>query len=114
MLVVHVAFVMFVMLGGLLVARWPRLAWVHVPAAIWGAVVEFTGWVCPLTPLEDWLRAAPGGGARDADFIERVLEPLLYPDWLTRDIQMLLGIAVAAVNVLAYWWVFGRRRAARA
>ncbi len=103
----HFAFVAFVVAGGLLVARWPRIAWLHLPAAAWGAAVEFFGWTCPLTPLEDALRGGGGGGG---DFITRYLLPVLYPPGLTADIQFLLGIGVIAINAAIYGWVLQRHR----
>jgi hypothetical protein len=108
----HVAFVVFVVLGGLLAARWPRLAWVHLPAAAWGAWVELAGWVCPLTPLENWLRTQAGGSAYTSGFIEHVLVPLLYPAALSRELQHALGVLVLLVNGVVYAVVV--RRLARA
>ena len=108
----HVAFVLFVVAGGLLVLKWPRLAWLHLPAAAWGAFVEFTGWICPLTPLENLLRTRAGGDAYDSDFIARYILPLLYPAELTRGTQLMLGMIVVGVNVLAYGWVW-RQQAGR-
>lgn len=113
-LVLHAAFVAFVLAGGLLVPRWPRVAWVHLPAAAWGAWVEFSGWVCPLTPLEDRLRLAAGQTGGGGDFLERLLMPLLYPDWLTRSTQVALGVVVLTVNAIVYWHVATRRRRASA
>ena len=104
----HLAFVLFVMAGGLLVLQWPRLAWLHLPAVAWGAMVEFTGRICPLTPLENALRASTGAATYDADFIERYILPLLYPAQLTRDIQLMLGAIVMGVNVVAYGWLWRR------
>jgi hypothetical protein len=98
----HLAFVVFVVAGGLLVLRWPRLAWLHVPAVLWGAFIEFAGWICPLTPLENWLRQRGGGQAYDASFVEHYLIPLLYPDALSRDVQWLLGTLVLVINVTVY------------
>lgn len=109
-LLLHLAFVVFVVAGGLLVLKWPRIAWVHLPAAAWGAVVEFTGWICPLTPLENTLRAMAGASAYDSDFITHYILPLLYPAQLTSDIQLILGIAVLGVNVALYSWLWRRRR----
>ncbi len=108
----HVAFVLFVVAGGLLVLKWPRLVWLHLPAAAWGAFVEFTGWICPLTPLENLLRTRAGGDAYDSDFIARYILPLLYPAELTRGTQLMLGMIVVGVNVLAYGWVW-RQQAGR-
>ncbi len=107
-LLLHLVFVLFVMTGGFLLLKWPRLAWLHLPAAIWGAVVEYTGWICPLTPIENILRAMAGQSTRASDFIGRYLLPLMYPEGLTRNIQILLGTLVVLVNVTIYWWVFGQ------
>lgn len=112
--VLHLGFVVFVAAGGLLVLRWPRVAWVHVPAATWGAVVELTGWICPLTPLENWLRVQAGGEAYAGDFVGRYLYPLLYPAELTRGTQLLLGASVIVVNAVVYAIAIRRRRARRA
>lgn len=106
---VHFLFVLFVVLGGLLVLRWPRLAYLHVPAAIWGAAIEFAGWICPLTPLEHWLRRRAGSAGYSGGFIEHYILPILYPSALSRDIQLLLGIIVIAVNLAIYAYVFRRR-----
>ncbi len=105
----HVAFVLFVVLGGVLALRWPRVVWAHAPAAMWGVVVEWAGWMCPLTPLEDWLRAGAGGENNAAGFVERHLVPVLYPATLTRDVQVALGALVLVVNVGVYWWVIARQ-----
>lgn len=113
--VVHLTFVAFVVLGGLMVWRWPRLAWLHVPAAVWGALVEFRGWVCPLTPLEVSWRLRAGQAGYSGDFVEQYLLPMLYPEGLTRDIQIALGVFVVVVNVAVYGglMVRARRRSAR-
>ena len=105
-LIIHLAFVVFVLCGGLLVLRWRWIAWLHLPAAVWGAVVEFTGWICPLTPLEVWLRAQSGETSYSSDFIAQYLLPVLYPVDLTQGIQWLLGTVVVVVNVAVYWWLW--------
>ena len=105
-LIVHLGFVVFVLCGGLLVLRRRWLAWLHLPAAIWGAVVEFTGWICPLTPLENQLREQGGGIGDEHDFIARYLLPILYPEELTRDIQWLLGTVVIVLNAAIYLWLW--------
>jgi hypothetical protein len=102
-LLLHLGFVLFVTAGALLLLKWPRMVWVHLPAAVWGSLVEFTGWICPLTPLESQLRALAGEGTTEADFIVRYLPPLLYPETLTREIQILLGLLVLVVNLALYW-----------
>ena len=100
--IVHIAFVLFVVLGGLLVLRWPKLAWVHVPAVAWAAFVEFSGWICPLTPLEVALSRRAGEAGYAGDFIEHYVAPVLYPDGLTREFQTALGVAVVLVNAMVY------------
>lgn len=79
----HLGFVLFVLFGGFLALKRPRAIWLHLPAAAWGILVEFTGWICPLTPLEQWLRTRSGGSALQGDFLSRYLLPILYPDFLT-------------------------------
>ncbi len=105
----HLSFVAFVMLGGFLVLRRPRLAWLHLPAVAWGAWIEFSGTLCPLTPLENALRVL--GAQRDygGGFVEHYLLAALYPEGLTQEAQWLLGLLALAVNALVYWRI-GRRR----
>ena len=112
-LILHLCFILFVVLGGVLVLRWPWLAWLHLPAAVWGALVEIAGWICPLTPLEVALRQAAGDAAYDTTFVERYLVPLVYPSALTREMQMALGVFVVAVNVAVYGAVWRRRAGQR-
>jgi hypothetical protein len=102
LVVVHALFVAFVVLGGLLVWRWPRLAWTHLPAAAWGACIELAGWTCPLTPLENALRRAGGEAGYTGGFIDRYLVPLLYPAGLTRGESVVLGIGVVVLNLAIY------------
>lgn len=108
---VHFGFVLFVVLGGLLVLRWPRLAWVHVPAAIWGVSIEFFGWICPLTPLENHWRALGGQAGYSGGFIQHYIVSILYPNELTRGVQIVLGSLVLALNGFVYWRLFSTRRA---
>jgi hypothetical protein len=99
----HLGFILFVGLGGLLVLRWPRLAWLHLPAVAWGALIELAGSiVCPLTPWENALRAAAGESGYAGGFVDHYIVPMVYPPGLTRSIQVVLGILVLAVNGLAY------------
>ena len=109
-LLIHLAFVAFVALGGFLLLRWPRLAWIHVPALVWGALIEFGGWICPLTPLEVSLRRAAGQAGYSGDFIDHYIVALLYPDGLTRPMQIALGSIVVLLNVLIYAMVVRRSR----
>lgn len=108
--VVHLLFILFVAAGALLLFRWPRLAWMHLPAAIWGVLVEWAGWICPLTPLENALRRAAGEAGYGGGFVERYLLPLIYPTGLTPAIQFALGAAVLVFNVAVYVIVYGVRR----
>ncbi len=111
--IVHGLFILFVVAGGLLALRWPRVAWLHLPAAAWGVLIEWSGWICPLTPLENTLRQAAGQAGYSGGFVERYLLPLIYPAGLTPAVQLWLGLVVLVVNVAVYalWW--RRRRAAR-
>ena len=106
---VHALFVAFVVIGGLLALRWPWVAALHLPAAVWGALIEFRGWICPLTPLEKSLRAAAGEAGYRGGFIEHYLLPVLYPAGLTRGVQLVLGSAVIAVNLMVYGVLLVRR-----
>jgi len=107
-LLVHFAFVAFVVLGGLLLLRWPALAWIHLPAVAWAAIVELAGWVCPLTPLEVTLRQAAGVSGYSGDFLEHYIVALLYPEGLTRTLQVSLGAFVILINVFLYSAVLRR------
>jgi hypothetical protein len=109
--VLHLGFVLFVVGGGLLVWRYPRLVWLHVPAVLWGAFIEFAGWICPLTPLENWLREQGGQSAYATSFVEHYLMPVLYPQSLTRAVQWMLGGLVLLVNITVYVRIWRRRRA---
>ena len=111
-LVVHLAFVLFVVLGGLLALRWRRVAWVHVPVALYGAAIEFVGFICPLTPLEVWLRRRGGEAGYEGGFVEHYITAALYPAGLTREAQLVLGTAVLLFNAIVYffWWRRRRRR----
>jgi hypothetical protein len=106
--VFHLAFVLFAVLGGFLVLKWKSLAWIQVPACLWAILIEFAGGLCPLTPLENWLREKSGEIAYRSGFIEHYLLPLLYPARLTRSLQIILGFAVLAVNLGIYGWVLWR------
>ncbi|MBP7766774.1 MAG: DUF2784 domain-containing protein [Deltaproteobacteria bacterium] len=109
-IVVHFLFIVFVVAGGFIVLYHPRLAWAHVPAALWGAAIEFTGWICPLTPLENFLRRLGGETAYGGDFIAHYLIPVIYPPGLTAAVQIVLGALVVAINLVAYALVLLRRR----
>lgn len=110
---IHALFVAFVVAGGLLALRWPWVAAVHLPAAVWGTLIELQGWVCPLTPLEKSLRAAAGQAGYQGGFIEHYLLPVLYPAGLTRNVQVVLGSLVLVINLVIYGLVVRRRMARR-
>lgn len=112
-IVAHFLFIAFVAAGGLLVLRWPRLAWVHLPAVVWGVVVELTGWICPLTPLENYLRRLGGSSSYNGGFIEQYLIPVIYPANLTAATQYILGGLVIVVNLILYFLVIRKQRALR-
>lgn len=107
----HFSFVLFVILGGFLLRRWPRLVYLHVPIAVWGVLIEFAGWICPLTPLENHLRRLGGEAGYTGGFIDHYIIPVLYPGGLTRTLQYVLGIFALLINILAYVLYFRRRRA---
>jgi hypothetical protein len=98
---IHFSFILFVIFGGFLVLKWRKLIWFHLPAAAWGALIEFAGWICPLTTLENRLRSVSGGGYASS-FIERYIIPVIYPPALTREIQVALGLAVILLNLFVY------------
>lgn len=110
-LLVHLAFVASVMLGGLLVARRPRIAWLHLPAAAWAAWLEFGGAICPLTPLENHLRRLAGASGYAGGFVEHYLIPIVYPAGLTAQAQRWLGVLVVAVNLAIYLRIAARQSA---
>jgi hypothetical protein len=98
----HFGFVLFVMFGGLLVLKWRRLGWLHLPALAWGILVELNGWLCPLTPLENALRAQAGLEMYRGDFVMHYIMPVLYPAALTRETQILFGLVLILLNIVVY------------
>ncbi|ATE59218.1 DUF2784 domain-containing protein [Thauera sinica] len=111
-LLLHLAFILFVLLGGLLALRWRRAPLVHLPAAAWGIYIELSGGICPLTPLENRLRAAAGQAGYEGGFVEHYLLALIYPAGLTHEIQFVLAAVVVGVNLAVYALVL-RRAAGR-
>ncbi len=101
-LILHLAFILFVLFGGLLTLKNIRWGFAHLPAALWGVLIEFTGWICPLTPLENWLRLRAGSGVYHEGFIGHYLLPIIYPAGLTPKVQMVLGSVVLLINALVY------------
>ena len=106
----HFAFVLFVVFGAFLAVRWRHVLWLHLPCAAWGAWIELTGGICPLTPLENELRLRAGGSGYEGGFVDHYLMPILYPVGLTRPVQIALGTAVIVVNVAIYSWILWRRK----
>lgn len=109
---VHFLFVLFVVLGGLAVLRWPKVGWVHIPAAVWGAWIELAGWVCPLTPWELQLRRMGGEAGYEGGFVEHYIVSLIYPEGLERWHHIMLGVVVIGLNAGVYGWLVWRRRGA--
>jgi hypothetical protein len=108
--VLHGAFVVFVLVGGFLALKWPRLRWIHFPAAVWGVLIEYAGWVCPLTPLENVLRERAGEAGYTGGFVEHYILQALYPGHLTSAVRWVLGSLALMVNVAAYALVWRRTR----
>jgi len=108
-LLAHFAFIIFVLLGGLLVLKWPQVAWLHIPAALWGALTEFFSLPCPLTPLEKHFQRLAGDTPYEGDFIARYLLPLIYPAGLTPSVQIVLGAIVVVMNIAIYGWLLTRQ-----
>ena len=106
----HLTFILFVLFGGLLALRWRWVPWAHVPAAAWGAALEFFGWSCPLTPLENSLRRLSGSAGYSGGFIEHYLMPIIYPEEFTRELQLFLGCVLVVLNVAVYLVVWRRYR----
>lgn len=111
----HITFIVFVIAGGVLVQRWPRIIFLHVPAFLWGAFVEITGIPCPLTALENTYRALALEQRYDVSFLEHYLLPLIYPELLLGralppGFFVAIGVAVLAINAAVYWTVFKARR----
>jgi hypothetical protein len=109
LVLIHFSFIIFVVLGGLLALRWPKAAWAHIPAAAWGAWIEFSHGICPLTPLEQSLRAQADADSYDGSFIDHYLIPLIYPPGFDADTANLLGLLVLAFNGTIYAFVIYRR-----
>jgi len=107
--VFHFTFILFVVGGGFLAIRWQKVSWFHIPMAVWGALIEFAGWICPLTPLENKLRLASGDSGFTGGFIEEYLLPVIYPAGMTRGVQIALGSAVIVINVSIYGYLLLQR-----
>ena len=109
-LLLHLAFTLYAVLGGLLVLRYPSLLWLHLTAVLWGVVIELADWICPLTPLENFLREKGGEEGYAGGFIDHYVVRFLYPENLTIELRYLLGLGLIAANLVIYGYVFWRRR----
>ncbi|HSG10442.1 MAG TPA: DUF2784 domain-containing protein [Gammaproteobacteria bacterium] len=109
LVLLHLAFIVFVVLGGLLVWRWWRMVFLHLPASVWGVLLEFNGWQCPLTPLEQQLRVAAGEAGYSGSFIAHYLLPVIYPAGLAPGFQMALGAGALLINLVIYGWLLLRK-----
>jgi hypothetical protein len=105
-LIAHLLFIVFVIFGGLIVLKWHRAIWLHIPCAIWGALIEFFGCICPLTYLENYFRQAGNADSYEGGFIQHYLVPVIYPAGLTTGIQILLGVIVVAINLVIYYFIW--------
>jgi len=103
---IHLAFIVFVILGGLLLLKWPKLMWLHIPAAVWGALIEFGGWYCPLTSMENAMLRRAGESGYSGGFVAHYIFAAIYPAGLTRGLEILIGVVVLVVNVSVYVRVF--------
>jgi hypothetical protein len=106
----HLAFILFVVLGGILVIFRPKVLWLHIPCVIWAMIIELAGFICPLTPLENYLRVQARQTPYSGDFVIHYIEPVIYPAGLTRELQIVLGLVVVMVNAFVYSWLFLRKK----
>jgi len=113
LLVLHLGFILFAVVGSFLALRWPRLVWIHLPAAVWAVLIALLGGICPLTELENDLRRGAGMAGYADGFVGTLLLPLVYPRGLTRPLQMGLGMGVMLLNGIGYGLLIWRRMAAR-
>ena len=109
-LVIHMLFIVFVVFGGLIVLKWYRIIWLHIPCVIWGALIEFFGWICPLTYLENYFRELGNANSYEGGFIQHYLIPIVYPSGLTTNIQIILGTGVIVINLIVYYFVWRNRQ----
>jgi hypothetical protein len=106
LVLIHLAFIVFVIAGGLLAVKWSWIPWLHLPALFWGILLELRGWVCPLTPLENWLRQTSGGAGYPEGFVEHYVLPVVYPADLTAKTQVFLALLACVINVVVYLFVW--------
>jgi len=108
--ILHFGFILFVVCGGVLALRWRAFIWLHLPAVLWGVIIEWSGWICPLTPLENLLRYKAGQTVYSGGFVEHYILPIIYPDFLTRKIQIVIGILVILINLIIYVAVWKKNK----
>jgi hypothetical protein len=108
--VLHLLFILFVLMGGIIAFARPKIIWVHIPCVLWAIIIELTGIICPLTPLENELRSRAGQGMYSGDFVIHYIEPMIYLEGLTRQLQIILGVMVALVNMIMYSWIYFRKK----
>ncbi len=108
--IIHLGFILFVIFGGIIAVFWPKVLLIQITCVIWGIFIELTGFICPLTPMENYLRQQAGQMPYSGDFIMHYIEPVIYPEGLTREFQILMGLLAFVVNVLVYIWLFHRKR----
>lgn len=113
LLALHLFFILFAVCGSFLALRWPRLVWIHLPAAVWAALIALLGGICPLTELENDLRHSAGMAGYSDGLVGSLLVPLIYPHGLTRSLQIGLGVGVLLLNGIGYGLLFRQRKAAR-
>ena len=110
LVVLHLGFILFVIFGGLVVALWPKAIWAHIPCAVWGITIELSGFICPLTSMENYLRLQAGQSAYSGDFIIHYIEPVIYPEGLTRELQVIMALLAFAINAVVYLWLLLKKR----
>lgn len=108
--VLHLFFILFVVLGGIMTLVRPKVIWVHIPCVLWAIIIELTGMICPLTPLENELRSRAGQGMYSGDFVIHYIEPMIYLEGLTRQLQIILGVMAALVNMMVYTLIYLRKK----
>jgi hypothetical protein len=110
LVILHLVFIVFVLIGAFMALKWRTLIWVHIPCLIWGVLVEMLGWYCPLTPIENSFREQAGLATYSGDFVMQYIMPIIYPPELTRSLQIFFGLVVLLLNMVAYGLLIRRWR----
>ncbi|HVN72632.1 MAG TPA: DUF2784 domain-containing protein [Desulfomonilia bacterium] len=105
----HLGFIIFVIFGGIFIVFQSKVLWFHIPCVIWGILVELIGFICPLTPLENYMRIHAGRSPYSGDFVIHYIEPVIYPEGLTRELQIVMGLLVILFNFFIYGWLILRK-----